>query len=29
MIVNYIATKPHRSEYPNPICLNKGDSLVI
>jgi len=27
--VKYIVTKPHRSEYPNPIQLNQGDSFVI
>lgn len=27
--MNYIVTKPHRSKYPNPIRLNKGDPLVI
>ncbi|WP_080419129.1 SH3 domain-containing protein [Burkholderia ubonensis] len=27
--MNYVVTKPHRSEYPNPITLNKGDPLVI
>ncbi|WP_232428084.1 SH3 domain-containing protein [Burkholderia ubonensis] len=27
--MNYVVTKPHRSDYPNPITLNKGDPLVI
>ncbi|KUZ69584.1 ligand-binding protein SH3 [Burkholderia ubonensis] len=27
--MNYVVTKPHRSEYPNPIRLNKGDPFVI
>ncbi|KUZ94120.1 ligand-binding protein SH3 [Burkholderia ubonensis] len=27
--MNYVVTMPHRSEYPNPIRLNKGDPFVI
>ncbi|PCE34009.1 SH3 domain-containing protein [Burkholderia ubonensis] len=27
--MNYVVTKPHRSEYPNPICVKKGDPFVI
>ncbi|EBV7315873.1 ligand-binding protein SH3 [Salmonella enterica subsp. enterica serovar Ohio] len=29
MSIKYIVTKPHRSEYPEPIQLKKGDALVI
>ncbi|MGL6428630.1 SH3 domain-containing protein [Aeromonas hydrophila] len=27
--MKYIVTKPHRSEYPNPIQFNKGDAIVV
>lgn len=27
--MKYTVTKPHRSEYPNPIKLNKGDALTV
>jgi len=27
--MQYIVTTPHRSEYPNPIQLRKGDVLVV
>lgn len=27
--MKYLVTLPHRSEYPDPIHLNKGDPLVI
>ena len=27
--MKYIATKPHRSEYPDPLSFKKGDLLTI
>jgi len=27
--VEYIVIKPHRSEYPDPVCLKKGEVITI